>query len=215
MEFFREKYTIYNMMILLFTLLVLVVCIVAWKYNAATMYPGPVVVVGNGPSLMGKGLGHKIDKFPNVIRVNKFRIKGYERDVGSRTTGWHVNENLGLDFINGKIKEEKLNLKWMGSRKTHRLIWNFPHMERYSFKTKVNGCKNFTSGTLVILHMLEKGYGPVYVAGISGSSGAYYFDQTPSTIDRNKRNIAKTHCEDEEQMLIRDLIKSGKVVRLD
>ena len=94
-------------------------------------------------------------------------------------------------------------------------MWNFPWIERYSFRTKVNGCKNFTAGTLAILHMIEKGYSPVYVAGISGSSGAYYFDQSKKTIDRNKKNIEKTHCEDEEQKLFRDLLQSGKVVKLD
>jgi hypothetical protein len=172
-------------------------------------------VVGNGPSLIGKGLGPKIDSFPNVIRINRFRTKGYENDVGSKTTGWHINENFGLDWIKNKIKDDNLRLNWMGSRKIHKLIWSFPWIERYSFRTKINKCKNFTSGTLAILHMIEKGYNPVYVAGISGSSGAYYFDQSQKTIDRNKKNIKKTHCEDEEQQLFNDLLKSGKIVKLD
>lgn len=178
------------------------------------MFPGPVVVVGNGPSLMGKSLGATIDSFPNIIRINRFRTKGYEKDVGSRTTGWHVNENFGIDWIKNKIKEDNLKLNWMGSRKIHKLIWSFPWIERYSFRTRVNGCKNFTAGTLTILHMLERGYDQVYIAGISGSSGAYYFDQSQKTIDKNKKNIAKTHCEPEEQMLLSHLIKSGKVINL-
>lgn len=200
-------------MILFFIFLILIVLIVLCYCRQ--MFPGPVAVVGNGPSLVGKGLGSKIDSFPNVIRINKFRTRGYENDVGSKTTGWHINENLGLDWVKNKIKEDGLKLNWMGSRKIHKLIWSFPWIERYSFRTKVNGCKNFTSGTLAILHMIEKGYSPVYVAGISGSSGAYYFDQSQRTIDRNKKNIKKTHCENEEQKLFKDLLQSGKVVKLD
>ena len=200
-------------MILLFVIMLLLALIVL--YFRKRMSSGPVVIVGNGPSLVGKGLGPKIDSFPNVIRVNKFRTKGYENDVGSKTTGWHINENFGLDWVKNKIREDGLILNWMGSRKIHKLIWSFPWIEGYSFRTKVNGCKNFTSGTLAILHMIEKGHSPVYVAGISGSSGAYYFDQSQKTIDRNKKNINKTHCEDSEQQLFADLLKSGKVVKID
>ena len=199
---------------ILFLFLISLISLFAICYYKS-MFPGPVVVVGNGPSLIGKGLGPTIDSFPNVIRINKFRTKGYEKDVGSKTTGWHINENFGIDWIKNKIREDGLQLNWMGSRKIHKLMWNFPWIERYSFRTKVNGCKNFTAGTLAILHMIEKGYSPVYVAGISGSSGAYYFDQSKKTIDRNKKNIEKTHCEDEEQKLFRDLLQSGKVVKLD
>jgi len=190
-------------------LLVLLVCCFRRR-----MFPGPVVIIGNGPSLIGKGLGPKIDSFPNIIRINKFRTKGFENDVGSRTTGWHVNENFDLDWIKNKIKEDNLKLNWMGSRQIHKLMWNFPGIEKYSFRTRINGCKNFTAGTLAILHMLERGYDQVYIAGISGSSGAYYFDQRQKTIDKNKRNIVKTHCEPEEQMLLSHLIKSGKVINL-
>ena len=179
------------------------------------MFPGPVVVVGNGPSLSGKGLGSTIDSFPNVIRINKFRVDGFEQDVGSKTTGWHINENLDINWVKNKLREDGLKLNWMGSRKTHKLIWSFPFIEEYSFRTKVNGCINFTAGTLAILHMIEKGHGPVYIAGISGSSGAYYFDQSQKTIDRNKKNITKTHCEDKEQQLLADLLKSGKIIKLD
>ena len=200
-------------MILLFVIMLLLALIVL--YFRKRMPPGPVVVVGNGPSLRGKDLGSRIDSFPNVIRVNKFRTKGYENDVGSKTTGWHINENFGLDWVKNKMKEDDLKLNWMGSRQIHKLIWSFPWIERYSFRTKVNGCKNFTSGTLAILHMVEKGYSPVYIAGISGTSGAYYFDQSQKTIDRNKRNIKKTHCEDSEQQVLADLLSSGKVVKID
>ena len=194
---------------------VIIIFFLTFMINVKTMNPGPIIVVGNGPTLIGKGLGPKIDSFPNVIRINKFRTKGYEHDVGSRITGWHINENFGIDWVKNKIREDDLKLNWMGSRKTSKLIWSFPCIERYSFMTKVNGCKNFTAGTLAILHMIEKGYSPVYVAGITGSSGAYYFNQSQQTIDRNKKNIKKTHCETEEQQLFRDLLQSGKVVKLD
>ena len=203
-------------MILFLFLLILVLCILYRIFcTLRGLRPGSTIVVGNGPSLMGKGLGKVIDSHDNVIRVNMFKVKGYEHDVGSRTTGWHINENLSMDRLRNIISRENISPEWMGSRKIAKLSLYFPGIERYSFKTKVNGCRNFTSGTLAILHMLEKGYNPVYVAGISGTSGAYYFDTSQKTIDRNKKNIENTHCENEEQQLMRQLVREGKVVSLD
>lgn len=45
-----------------------------------------VLVLGNAPSVLERDLGPKIDSFDVVIRVNNFRIKGYEKHVGTKTT---------------------------------------------------------------------------------------------------------------------------------
>jgi hypothetical protein len=45
-----------------------------------------IVVVGNGMSMLGSGLGSQIDAFDEVVRFNHFLIKGYEQDVGTKTT---------------------------------------------------------------------------------------------------------------------------------
>ncbi|QFI65802.1 glycosyltransferase family 29 protein [Sinorhizobium alkalisoli] len=44
-----------------------------------------VVVLGNAPSVLERELGQKIDGFDVVIRVNNFRIKGFEKHIGSKT----------------------------------------------------------------------------------------------------------------------------------
>lgn len=43
-----------------------------------------VIIVGNGPSLQGSGLGEFIDEFDIVVRFNSYRTAGYEKDVGSK-----------------------------------------------------------------------------------------------------------------------------------
>jgi hypothetical protein len=45
-----------------------------------------VVVVGNGVSVIGSALGEQIDAFDEVARFNHFVIRGYEQDVGTKTT---------------------------------------------------------------------------------------------------------------------------------
>lgn len=176
---------------------------------------GPTIVIGNGPSLAGKGLGRTIDSFTNIIRINKFKTKGYENDVGTRTTGWGLNQNLGIEYIKNKIKVDNFNPEWIGCRKSDKLGKYFPQLEKYTSKFSIGGCTNFTSGTLAILHILESGINPVYVAGISGTSGAYYFDDSPETIKRNKKNIKKYHCDGVEQKLLKKLIMDKKIISLD
>lgn len=50
---------------------------------------GNIVLVGNAPSLIGQGKGPAIDAFDHVIRLNDFRLRGYETDFGTRTTVWY------------------------------------------------------------------------------------------------------------------------------
>lgn len=52
-----------------------------------------VSLVGNGPSLLGKKKGNDIDSSDIVIRMNNFKTKGFETDVGAEldvflTNGW-------------------------------------------------------------------------------------------------------------------------------
>ncbi|XP_062843621.1 ST3 beta-galactoside alpha-2,3-sialyltransferase 3b isoform X2 [Trichomycterus rosablanca] len=44
------------------------------------------VIVGNGGILANKSLGLRIDAYDIVVRLNKAPVKGYTRDVGTKTT---------------------------------------------------------------------------------------------------------------------------------
>lgn len=47
-----------------------------------------VVMVGNGPGVLGSGLGDRIDQFGQVVRFNHFKTNWFEKDVGVKTTLW-------------------------------------------------------------------------------------------------------------------------------
>jgi len=47
-----------------------------------------VVLVGNGPSVQDAPNGKLIDAFEEVIRFNNFKIEGFEKNVGTKTTLW-------------------------------------------------------------------------------------------------------------------------------
>ncbi|XP_040896511.1 ST3 beta-galactoside alpha-2,3-sialyltransferase 3a [Toxotes jaculatrix] len=44
------------------------------------------IIVGNGGILTNKSLGQKIDQYDVVVRLNEAPVKGFEKDVGSKTT---------------------------------------------------------------------------------------------------------------------------------
>jgi hypothetical protein len=43
------------------------------------------IIVGNGRGVLDKENGEIINGFDNVVRINQFRIKGYEKYVGTKT----------------------------------------------------------------------------------------------------------------------------------
>lgn len=47
-----------------------------------------IVIVGNGPTLLEKELGSKIDSFSTVVRFNGYTIENYEKHVGTKTDIW-------------------------------------------------------------------------------------------------------------------------------
>ena len=62
------------------------------------------ILVGNSSSINGQNLGSYINNFDNVIRFNRFRIKGYEKDLGLKCTHWVLNYKLVTDKRNYLVK---------------------------------------------------------------------------------------------------------------
>jgi hypothetical protein len=47
-----------------------------------------IIVIGNGSSVLDHELGDTINSFEEVVRFNDYKIDGYEKYVGSKTTIW-------------------------------------------------------------------------------------------------------------------------------
>lgn len=45
-----------------------------------------IVVIGNGTSAIGRGLGAQIDSAERVVRFNHFRLEGFNKDLGTKIT---------------------------------------------------------------------------------------------------------------------------------
>lgn len=67
-----------------------------------------VCVVGNGPSEVDSGNGETIDNHDKIYRFNNFKLDGYEKDYGSKTTHWvttfcsdirHTPDRIGHNMV--------------------------------------------------------------------------------------------------------------------
>merc|ERR1712070_39508 len=58
------------------------------KLQQVTKSAKSIVVVGNGMSVLGSGLGSVINQYDEVARFNFYETKGYEKDVGTKTSIW-------------------------------------------------------------------------------------------------------------------------------
>ena len=62
------------------------------------------ILVGNSSNILNKNLGSYIDGFDNVVRFDRFKIKGYETDLGRKCTYWVLNYKLTTDNRNYIVK---------------------------------------------------------------------------------------------------------------
>jgi hypothetical protein len=68
-----------------------------------------LVLVGNGPSMVGSGLGETIDGFDYVVRFGDPMIKGFEEDVGNKFNIWSRNSSCG-EFSYSDVLSKALDL---------------------------------------------------------------------------------------------------------
>ena len=101
-----------------------------------------VVMVANGPSLLTKRLGAKIDSFDRVIRINHFATNGHHPHVGLRTDIWstslvnwdrHPSEFLEVWFLSHLKNHAKVygTLMSHGPHVNGRFMRNWPETVWY------------------------------------------------------------------------------------
>ena len=177
-------------------------------------YGKSVIVVGNSPNILGKNLGKIIDSYDIVVRINKFQIEGYEKDIGTKCNALHVNESLHPTNFK-RIFEKFHDIVWMGTRNRNKFCrkfgfnwfdWRIQEYKKYG---------KYTSGLLVILHIIEMTGRPLHVVGIGGHSDpGYYYDQSDKAVDKIKKDMNTLHDYEKEQKILSQLIDSGKILRL-
>jgi hypothetical protein len=186
-----------------------------------------IILVGNGRSLVGRGLGQKIDSFPIVVRFNNFVTEGFEEHVGARTDWWARN---ALDEESPRTEPFKKIILRLGVKDFEQfrkgctevypnLQAKYPHVnvEIIPLSVYTELLKNFgekanpLTGTVIAAHLLRK-YARVHVCGFDNMSGAkgdlrHYYSET-ATVGES----VEWHEPDKEHQFMDGLIREGRVV---
>lgn len=181
-----------------------------------------VCLVGNGPSLLERADGARIDGFDEVVRFNRYRTSGWAKHVGTKTTVWATTSGRAgpgdpepwpgkVILAHGRAEEEAM--VYRPGR-----VWRVPPRfyqkwrERLAERTSMANPEKIlpSTGFLVLAWLLEEaGVGKVWVAGFDGFSKRatgqhHYWD------GRSARRPAE-HDGDQERAALLEWRSAGRV----
>jgi len=70
-----------------------------------------IIIIGNAPTNLDNEFGKLIDSFNIIIRLNEFIIKDYEKNIGTKTSIWVINDWVAIDLLNKYKKWLENNIK--------------------------------------------------------------------------------------------------------
>ena len=71
-----------------------------------------ILLMGNGSSVMDNEFGKKIDNdFDLVYRINRFKTKGYEKNVGTKVDAWFLADN-GVQWLENETEKIEGSSRW-------------------------------------------------------------------------------------------------------
>jgi hypothetical protein len=65
--------------------------------SKAIMKP-KLIIIGNSPNVISDDLGKIINSFDIVVRINDFKIKGFEKYIGNKVTHWVTSFSPAIDI---------------------------------------------------------------------------------------------------------------------
>lgn len=191
-----------------------------------------VIVLGNSPLVSNYKVGKSIDQFDIVVRVNDFRINGYEKYVGTKTD--FVITSFATNFKTEEYNSIRPSQVMMSLfDKATQVEFLRKRIERYNlddvnilgdrYYTQLNQelgisgrNKRCSSGTIAIQWALDN-YPEceIYVHGIDLTThSAHYFNQPDSTVLSWKKSIDTYHSFDREKLYIQNLVDMGAIKKL-
>ena len=203
----------------MFLILIIILLICLYRYVFYNPFWNKnVIIVGNSRELLNKEMGTIIDGHDIVIRLNHFKIGGYEKYTGTHTDGFHMNFiSIPAETIHNVVNTN--NIKWIGTRNKPAFCekTGLSRFDRRIFQYDMRQfpCNSPTSGTAALIDIVDYCNRPVSIIGLGGySEPGYYYDETRDVMDNNWNVAYNRHCPEKEKALIENLIQMGKVRRL-
>ena len=188
-----------------------------------------ILIIANGPSALTNHLGKQIDSFPEIARINNYKISGYEKFIGSKTTIWFNGANRKLTKRYDSIPEQiivsipyqllKEKEKEIIRRTPNRLglkadqytLINKDKMRYYESICKIN---RPTTGLNCILWAMDN-YKNVIIHGFDFfmNSRHHYYDSylLKKILDMGLTNRAKKHDNSAEKKYVETLVNNNKI----
>lgn len=193
-----------------------------------------IIVIGSGSSILDKEYGEIIDSFKEVVRFNNFQIKGYEKQIGTKTTIWARSNSRRTKERNWeqfkkvivaspawnyknlrKIIRNKKNAYSVPKEDAFRLqkelkLPGFKNIRKNGKRKKIRGWP--TTGIMVLDYLLKQ-YSIVYIHGfdnfkkINGKARHYYNNLEPV-------GQLRSHDSEKEKEWIEKKIKNNRIKRL-
>ena len=190
-----------------------------------------IIIIGNGQSILNNRFQAEIDAFDIVVRINNYKIKGYEHYLGKKTDIWFNGANSKLvhpEHIPNKVivaipsiifLRQKNNIQTYISKRVginSDKIAIIPEEQIESYEKIVNH-NRLTTGLYSILWAINN-YDKIYIHGFDFfiNSKAHYYDSKLMTfVNNNIVNKGHKHDNDKEYDFIKNLIKENKIRRLE
>lgn len=198
-----------------------------WK-NSADITKQPLffapedsmILVGNGPSVLRSELGSKVDAFKHVVRFNTYKTRGFEKQIGKKTTIWSTFGHGALPQDHSRPKNVLFTRGASGSPAyVPRNIWRIPASwmaEKTKEVCQISKMEDqsklmASSGFIVATWLIEQG-ASISLAGFDhfskAQSGQHHY-----WLKRTFKK-PKEHDGDAEATLLLPLVKAGKIVYL-
>ena len=170
-----------------------------------------IVIVGNGTSILDKANGEKIDNFDIVLRFNGFKIKGFEKNTGTKTNIWFTVNHAHIDQIDAF--DEVIVHSWQWDSKKCKIYQEFlnkrPDCKRTQREFVTNNISiDSPSSGLIAIHMMLQRFDKVTITGFD-----WWERKEHHYGDAEKRGTL--HKPEKEYKVIKELINKNKVIFLD
>ena len=205
-----------------------------------------VLLMGNGSSVMDNEFGERIDNdFDLVFRINRFRTRGFEKNVGSKVDGWFVCDN-GVQWLDNETDEVEGSSRWKDIKHILFVSPKFKHnsgltapecqraktychqdMSYYlspELEDQINSVVDFspawpTTGLISIQYLISS-FPEIYIYGFDGHSKDYkyihYYDTEETRTSKHAWREGRTdHNLQKEIDYMKYLKEQKKVIELE
>ena len=190
-----------------------------------------LLIIANGPSSVKNNLGHKIDEFKEIGRINNYSTNNFEKFIGSKTNIWFNGANQGLRVRKNIPKKTIILVPYeILCKKEKKIIEKIPkklnlNNDEYTLIKKekmkefeiISNIKRPTTGLNSILWGIEN-YDKVIIHGFDffENGKEHYYDSYLTKKIANLKIVrkGKKHDNVSEKLFVQKLIKRKKVIQL-